>query len=126
MCRCLLFIYKKHTILCLCPVQQDLLDPLEDFFRIRLVITLLQTCGHYFTRGSSKRKLDSFLLLFQRYALSKGPLPLDVEFDVQVSPCSKHQELGRGCEFQALLVESKLHLDLMKSMSSILVNRYGF
>ncbi|CAL5026370.1 unnamed protein product [Urochloa decumbens] len=63
--------------------EQDLLDPPEDCFRIRLVITLLQTCGHYFSSGSSKRKLDRFLLIFQRYALRKGPLPLDVEFDVQ-------------------------------------------
>uniref|UniRef100_A0A0A9CYX7 MIF4G domain-containing protein n=1 Tax=Arundo donax TaxID=35708 RepID=A0A0A9CYX7_ARUDO len=63
--------------------EQDLLDPPEDFFRIRLIITLLQTCGHYFGRGSSKRKLDRYLLFFQRYALSKGSLPLDIEFDVQ-------------------------------------------
>ncbi|RCV34594.1 hypothetical protein SETIT_7G171600v2 [Setaria italica] len=63
--------------------EQDLLDPPEDCFRIRLIVTLLQTCGHHFSRGSSKRRLDRFLLLFQRYALRKGPLPLDVEFDVQ-------------------------------------------
>ncbi|XP_006647558.1 regulator of nonsense transcripts UPF2 [Oryza brachyantha] len=63
--------------------EQDVLDPPEDCFRIRLIITLLQTCGHYFNRGSSKRKLDKFLLHFQRYIISKGPLPLDIEFDVQ-------------------------------------------
>ncbi|XP_037447509.1 regulator of nonsense transcripts UPF2-like [Triticum dicoccoides] len=63
--------------------EQDVLDPLEDCFRIRLIITLLQTCGHYFTRGSSKRKLDKFLLHFQRYIIMKGPLPLDIEFDIQ-------------------------------------------
>ncbi|KAM0923815.1 hypothetical protein ACQ4PT_005325 [Festuca glaucescens] len=63
--------------------EQDLLDPPEDFFRIRMIIILLQTCGHYFDRGSSKRKLDKFLLYFQRYVLNKGPLPLDVEFEVQ-------------------------------------------
>lgn len=49
-----------------------------------MLITLLETCGHYFDRGSSKRKLDRFLVHFQRYVLSKGPLPLDIEFDVQV------------------------------------------
>lgn len=74
-------------------MQQDLLDPPEDCFRIRLIVTLLQTCGHHFSRGSSKRRLDRFLLLFQRYALRKGPLPLDVEFDVQVSSNYKRQEL---------------------------------
>lgn len=63
--------------------EQDVLDPPEDFFRIRLIITLLETCGHYFDHGSSKKKLDRFLMHFQRYILSKGALPLDVEFDLQ-------------------------------------------
>ncbi|KAL2555376.1 Regulator of nonsense transcripts UPF2 [Forsythia ovata] len=63
--------------------EQDMLDPPEDCFRIRMVITLLETCGHYFDRGSSKRKLDRFLIHFQRYILSKGALPLDIEFDLQ-------------------------------------------
>ncbi|CAN6710429.1 unnamed protein product [Malus baccata var. baccata] len=63
--------------------EQDVLDPPEDCFRMRMVITLLETCGHYFDRGSSKRKLDRFLMHFQRYILSKGVLPLDVEFDLQ-------------------------------------------
>ncbi|KAK9096312.1 hypothetical protein Sjap_021809 [Stephania japonica] len=64
--------------------EQDELDPPEDCFRIRMVITLLQTCGHYFDRGSSKRKLDRFLIYFQRYILIKGSIPLDIEFDLQV------------------------------------------
>lgn len=92
-CACLITYFKgidiiwhfSEFILWIYPVQQDLLDPPEDFFRIRMIVTLLQTCGHYFDRGSSKRKLDRFLLHFQRYILNKGPLPLDVEFDVQVS-----------------------------------------
>ncbi|KAL4311649.1 hypothetical protein GQ457_01G044620 [Hibiscus cannabinus] len=63
--------------------EQDILDPPEDCFRVRMVITLLQTCGHYFDRGSSRRKLDRFLVHFQRYILSKGALPLDIEFDLQ-------------------------------------------
>ncbi|KAJ8544156.1 hypothetical protein K7X08_028667 [Anisodus acutangulus] len=63
--------------------QQDVLDPLEDYFRIRMVITLLETCGHYFDRGSSKKKLDRFLIHFQIYILNKGVLPLDIEFDLQ-------------------------------------------
>lgn len=62
-----------------------MLDPLEDCFRIRMVITLLHTCGHCFDRGSSKRKLDEFLLHFQSYILRKGSIPLDIEFDLQVS-----------------------------------------
>ncbi|GMP22780.1 hypothetical protein CsSME_00000648 [Camellia sinensis var. sinensis] len=73
--------------------EQDVLDPPEDCFRIRMVITLLETCGHYFDRGSSKRKLDRFLINFQRYILSKGPLPLDIEFDLQESLDSRKLEL---------------------------------
>ncbi|XP_078437885.1 regulator of nonsense transcripts UPF2 [Wolffia australiana] len=63
--------------------EQAALDPPEDCFRARMIITLLQTCGHYFGRGSSRRKLDRFLTYFQRYVLSKGSIPLDVEFDIQ-------------------------------------------
>lgn len=43
----------------------SLLDPPEHLFRIRIVCTLLDTCGQYFDRGSSKKKLDCFLIYFQ-------------------------------------------------------------
>lgn len=54
---------------------------------MRLVCTLLLTCGGYFHRGSAARKLDRFLAFFQRYILAKPPLPLDIDFDVQVPGC---------------------------------------
>lgn len=53
-----------------------MLDPPEHLFRIRLVCILLDTCGQYFDRGSSKRKLDCFLVYFQ---VSKT-LPRSVSF----------------------------------------------
>nr|XP_006818844.1 PREDICTED: regulator of nonsense transcripts 2-like [Saccoglossus kowalevskii] len=66
------------------------LDPPEHLFRIRLVSTLLDTCGQYFDRGSSKRKLDCFLLYFQRYIWYKKhldiwnpelhPFPIDIDY----------------------------------------------
>ncbi|RAL12804.1 regulator of nonsense transcripts 2 [Aspergillus homomorphus CBS 101889] len=59
------------------------LDLPDDFFRIRLVCTLLDTCGHCFDRGSAKKKLDFFLTFFQYYMHTKDPLPMDVEFLVQ-------------------------------------------
>lgn len=43
------------------------LDPPEHLFRIRLVCILLDTCGQYFNSGSSKKKLDCFLVFYQRY-----------------------------------------------------------
>ena len=41
------------------------LDPYDNYFRVRLVCTLLDTCGQYFDRGSGKRKMDCFLVFFQ-------------------------------------------------------------
>lgn len=52
--------------------------------QVRLVCMLLETCGGYFHKGSAARKLDRFLAYFQRYLLAKPPLPLDIDFDVQV------------------------------------------
>ncbi|KAG0174672.1 hypothetical protein DFQ30_003435 [Apophysomyces sp. BC1015] len=56
------------------------IDAPNDFFRIRLCCTLLDTCGMCFDRGSSKRKLDNFLTFFQMYILSKTKPPMDVDF----------------------------------------------
>ncbi|OWM70144.1 hypothetical protein CDL15_Pgr025994 [Punica granatum] len=92
--------------------EQDALDPPEDCFRIRLVITLLQTCGHYFDRGSSKRKLDRFLIHFQRYILGKGALPLDVEFDLQDLFAELRPNMTRYAsieEVNAALIELEEH-----------------
>ncbi|KAG8440022.1 hypothetical protein GDO86_005988 [Hymenochirus boettgeri] len=67
----------------------SLLDPPEHLFRIRLVCTILDTCGQYFDRGSSKRKLDCFLVYFQRYIWWKKsldvwtkdhPFPIDIDY----------------------------------------------
>ncbi|GAN06684.1 nonsense-mediated mRNA decay factor protein [Mucor ambiguus] len=56
------------------------IDAPNDFFRIRLCCTLLDTCGMCFDRGSSKMKLDNFLTFFQMYVLSKNKPPMDVDF----------------------------------------------
>lgn len=52
------------------------LDPPDHLFRIRLVCTLLETCGQYFSGGSSKKKLDYFLVFFQHYYWSKRADPV--------------------------------------------------
>ncbi|XP_046622632.1 regulator of nonsense transcripts 2 [Neodiprion virginianus] len=66
-----------------------LLDPPEHLFRIRLVCTLLETCGQYFSGGSSKKKLDYFLIFFQHYYWFKrsdpvwtveNPFPVSVDY----------------------------------------------
>lgn len=58
-------------------------DMSDDYFRIRLVSTILDTCGVCFDRGSSKKKLDFFLIFFQYYLLTKDPLPMEIDFLVQ-------------------------------------------
>jgi regulator of nonsense transcripts 2 len=55
------------------------LDPPESYFRVRLITVLLDSCGHYFDHGSSKKKLDNFLLFFQCYLFKKRqPVPLEI------------------------------------------------
>lgn len=75
------------------------LDMPDDFFRIRLVCTLLDVCGMCFERGSGKKKLDFFLTFFQYYIYTKEPLPMDVEFLVLDT-------------FQAIRPNWKLHTSL--------------
>lgn len=67
----------------------SVLDPPEHCFRIRLVCILLDTCGQYFDRGSSKKKLDCFLIYFQRYFwfkkknalwIDEHPFPMEIEY----------------------------------------------
>lgn len=63
------------------PGQVAQLDAPDDFFRIRLVCTLLDVCGVCFDRGAQRRRLDEFLAYLNLYVLSKEqPLPMDVDF----------------------------------------------
>ena len=41
------------------------LDPPDHLLRVRLVCTILDTCGIYFNAGSNKKKLDYFFVYFQ-------------------------------------------------------------
>lgn len=67
----------------------SVLDPPDHLFRIRLVCTLLETCGQYFSGGSSKKKLDYFLIFFQNYYWFKytdpvwtteNPFPVGIDY----------------------------------------------
>lgn len=59
------------------------LDLPDDYFRVRLVAALLETCGMYFEKGVLKKKLDFYLAFLQYYINVKEPLPMDIEFVVQ-------------------------------------------
>ena len=47
------------------PERFNPLDEADDFFRIRLVCNIIDTCGVCFDRGTAKKKLDFFLTFFQ-------------------------------------------------------------
>jgi regulator of nonsense transcripts 2 len=60
------------------------LDSPTDCFRVRLVCTILDTCGHCFNNGGkSAKRLDKFLVIFQRYILAKEEVPADVVFSIE-------------------------------------------
>lgn len=65
------------------PGRTSPFDLPDDYFRIRLVCTMLDTCGMCFDRGSSRKKLDFYLTFFQYYVLTKDPLPMEIDFLVQ-------------------------------------------
>lgn len=65
------------------PGRYNPLDPPDDFFRVRLVATMLETCGMFFNRGAAGKKLDYFLSFFQYYVHTKSSVPMDIEFVVQ-------------------------------------------
>ncbi|KJZ78097.1 hypothetical protein HIM_02734 [Hirsutella minnesotensis 3608] len=65
------------------PGRLNSFDPPDDFFRIRLIATILETCGMFFNRGAAGKKLDYFLSFFQYYIHTKASLPMEIEFVVQ-------------------------------------------
>ena len=67
------------------PGYHNPLDLSDDFFRTRLVCSILDTCGTCFDRGAAKKKLDFFLTFFQYYLRTKDRMPMDIEFIVQDS-----------------------------------------
>eukprot|EP00116_Pleurobrachia_bachei_P006654 sb/3466916/ len=66
------------------PDATNPIDPPTDTIRIRLVLTIMDTCGQYFEKGNLKKKCDTFLLFFQKYLFTKvQPLPIDVDYSIQ-------------------------------------------
>ncbi|KAK9871574.1 hypothetical protein WA026_012955 [Henosepilachna vigintioctopunctata] len=56
------------------PLVTSPLDPPNHLFRIRLACVLLETCGTYFSSGSSKKRLDYYLTFLQDYYWFKKTL----------------------------------------------------
>ncbi|CAH8512809.1 unnamed protein product [Schistosoma margrebowiei] len=57
----------------------SIIDPPDSLFRITLICTLLETSGSFFDQGKKRRKLNIFLIYFQRYYWFKRSLPIWVQ-----------------------------------------------
>lgn len=47
------------------PAVESDLDPSDNLMRLRLVLTILDTCGIFFSSGLSKKRLDCYLFYLQ-------------------------------------------------------------
>ncbi|KAF9322104.1 hypothetical protein BG003_006949 [Podila horticola] len=86
------------------PEKPSALDAPHDCFRVRLVCTLLDTCGMCFDHGSSKIKLDSFLVLFQMYILAKETVPLEIEYMIEDTFTELRPKLRRFQTYEEAVV----------------------
>ena len=57
-------------------------DDRSNCFKVRLICVLLESCGVFFTKGTPAKKLDRYLLFFQRYLLTRSEIPPDVIFTI--------------------------------------------
>lgn len=60
-------VYYPEPVQTLTQIPMSQLDLPDNLFRIKLVCDLLETCGQYLNSGQDKKKLDCYLLFFQRY-----------------------------------------------------------
>ncbi|KAJ2852601.1 mRNA decay protein [Coemansia brasiliensis] len=59
------------------------LDAASDYFRVRLICTLLSTCGRHICRAENLHVMHELGLLVQMYVLAKDqPLPVDIEYSI--------------------------------------------
>ena len=61
----ILYLLICYDIVTVHQVQWEHADPPSNLMRVRLVCTLLKTCGDYLNHGANKKKLNYFILYFQ-------------------------------------------------------------
>ncbi|TGZ65650.1 hypothetical protein CRM22_005760 [Opisthorchis felineus] len=77
----------------------SLLDPPDSLFRITLICTLLETSGGFFDLGKKRRKLNIFLIYFQRYYWFKRSQPIWVQLEdlkTKTMPEKDHVSAEKG------------------------------
>lgn len=123
-------LYSFITFAVNCNGSPSILDPPDNLFRMRLVCILLETCGQYFNTGSSKKKLDCFLVFFQQYYWQKksvdiygeeNPFPVTVDFLVKdtLLPLRPKMKLCESLE-EAMTAVEDLMSELKPKLSEYL------
>ncbi|KAJ2748005.1 mRNA decay protein [Coemansia sp. BCRC 34301] len=73
-----------HTVAYPLPGRSCEHDLSGDFFRIRLVCTILSTCGQYIRGAKDRQALERYGLYLQLYFLAKDrPLPVDIDYSIE-------------------------------------------
>lgn len=107
------------------PGQISPIDAPDDYFRIRLVCTMLDACGHCFDRGILKKRLDDFLLFLNIYILSKTqPLPMDVNFMLSdtLETLRPQFQLKKTFEEAAVAVDEMISRQSVKAADADMIN----
>lgn len=71
----------------------------DDFFRVRLICVMLDTCGMCFDRGTQKKKLDNFLTFFQ---VCRMDFLVGTPSDIFTVLCTLQGAPTHGCRFHAV------------------------
>ena len=117
------------------PLQQySQLDPPENLIRLRIICVLLDTCGCFFDRGMSKKKLDIFLQYFLRYFFWKREMyflagqdfPLGMEHAVKDSIEQLRPRLKLPNTLEECLVSvDKIEREALEKIEQLGLNKGG-
>ena len=88
------------------------IDAPNDFFRLRLVCTLIDSCSSSFRRGIAGRKLDAFLIFMQLYIFTKDTVPPDAEFFIM-------ETLDNVRPGMALIPTYEIAVEMMNNLAQI-------
>ena len=104
------------------PAIPSIYDPPDQLMRIRLVCTLIDTSGQFFSSGLSKRRLDCFLTYFQHYYWFKKAFWPEAEFPWQVDHMVQDSIYGVRPKMQ-MFKDSKEAADAVSNLNQQIVNK---
>ncbi|KZT57798.1 ARM repeat-containing protein [Calocera cornea HHB12733] len=108
------------------PGQFVPIDAPDDFFRVRLVCTILDACGMCFEKGAGAQRLDAFLPFFLMYVHCKESIPMDVDFMITdtIEALRPKLALFKSYDEAAAAVNEIFRLQAQKMADGSSVNGY--